>query len=226
MDALALARLLQLASPALPVGGYTYSQGLEWAVECGAVRDEAGVLEWLRGLLHGPLAGYEAAVMLRALAAWRAADAESLRAWNDDFLASRESAELRAETVQMGYSCRTLWRDLGVLAPAIDALAAALDEIAYPIAWAGACAAWRIAPRDAALAYLWSGLENQVLAAVKLVPLGQTAGQRLLRDLAQTLPAAVEHAATLDDDALSSFAPRLAIFSSRHETQYTRLFRS
>jgi urease accessory protein len=212
-------RLLQLASPALPVGAYSYSQGLEAAIEAGIVADAAGAARWIGEVLEISLAAMEAPVLLRLVAAWREGDAAEARRWNEIFLASRESAELRAETVQMGYSLNRLLGDLGV--DRVD-----FDEPSYPCVYARAVAAWGIDARAALVAYLWAWAENQVMAAVKAVPLGQTDGQRILLSLGARLETIAARAEAMQDDELSSFAPGLAILSSRHETQYSRLFRS
>jgi urease accessory protein len=222
-DAAALVRLLQLASPTLPVGAYSYSQGLEAAVEAGIVKDAAGAERWIADVLELAVAGMEAPVAWRLLHAWGEGDREAARRWNDEFLASRETAELRAETVQMGYSLRRLAREMGI--PGAQALEA-LDEVSFPAAFAFAAGAWGIDAADALAAYLWAWVENQVLAAVKAVPLGQTDGQRLLLALGGRIPAVVERARAVADDDLANFAPGLALLSARHETQYTRLFRS
>lgn len=212
-------RLLQLASPSLPVGAYSYSQGLEAAVEAGIVTDTASAEAWIGDVLELSLASLEAPVLLRLIAAWKAGDVEAVARWNGEFVASRETAELRAETLQMGYSLRNLLRDLGVGD-------AAIDDAAYPTLYAYAVAKWHADPREALATYLFSWIENQVLAALKCVPLGQTDGQRVLLALADRIPAAVERAAALGDDELTNFVPGLAILSARHETQYTRIFRS
>ena len=168
----------------------------------------------------------EAAVAWRLLAAAQGGDWPLFATWNAWFRASRETAELRAETEQMGGSLAKLADELDLLdAPARDALSA-LGPVTLPAAFALAARGFGV-PVDAALAaYVWSWLENQVLAAMKLVPLGQVAGQRLLADLGARIPAVVASAMTLADDELSTFAPGLALASARHETQYTRLFRS
>jgi urease accessory protein len=216
-------RLLQLASPALPVGAYSYSQGLEAAVEAGIVHDAGTAARWIGDVLALSVLGMEAPLFLRLAAAWESNDGERVRRWNDELIASRETAELRAETLQMGYSLRRLVRELGVEgASGLDAF----EELAYPTAFAFAVAAWRIDAREALAAYLFAWIENQVLAAVKTVPLGQTQGQRILLDLAQRIPPAVEAAAAMGDDDLSNLAPGLALASARHETQYSRIFRS
>ncbi|MGZ5034017.1 MAG: urease accessory protein UreF [Usitatibacter sp.] len=216
-------RLLQLASPSLPVGAFSYSQGLEAAVEAGIVNDAASASRWIGDLLELSMQTMEAPVFLRLAASWAARDDAAACRWNEEFIAARDTAELRAETLQMGYSLRSLLRDLGV-----DNVAALddIEELAYPTAFAFAVAIWRIDPREALTAYVFAWLESQALAALKSVPLGQTDGQKILLDLAQRIPALVERAAGTSDDALANFAPGLAMLSARHETQYSRIFRS
>jgi urease accessory protein len=215
-------RLLQLVSPSLPVGAYSYSQGLEAAVEAGIVRDAASARGWIGDVLAISMQGMEAPILLRLAQAWKRGDTVAAQRWNTEFVASRETAELRAETLQMGYSLRSLLRDLGEDTASLDAI----DELAYPAAFAFAVAIWSIEPREALAAYLFAWLENQMLAALKSVPLGQTDGQRILMELAGRVPGVVEHATLLQDDELANFAPGLALASARHETQYSRIFRS
>lgn len=236
----ALIRLLQLSSPALPVGAYTYSQGLEWAVDAGRVTDEASTLAWIDAALRQGMARCEAVYLAHMASAWTAVLAEgvdgdngangdeagappSLQQLNMDFVVSRETAELRAETLQMGYSLRRLLQDL----PGFPANAVLnFESPSFPLVWSYASVVWSIPVADAVAAYLWAWAENQVMAAVKAVPLGQTAGQRLLMALGERIPAlAADARATVIDDA-ANYLPGLAIASSRHETQYTRLFRS
>lgn len=222
-----LARLLQLASPTLPIGAYTYSQGLEWAIEAGTVRDEASAEAWIGGLLRHALGEFEAPLVAAQQRAWAAdANAEANRL-NALFIASRESAELRAETLQMGYSFRRLLHELPEFAdtPTLAALDT-LDELTFPTAWSAVAAHWQIDPADALAAYLWSWCENQTMAALKAVPLGQSAGQRLLLALGGELEAIVTRALALPEAGWSNFAPGFAVACSRHETQYSRLFRS
>ncbi|MCX7148352.1 MAG: urease accessory protein UreF [Rhodocyclales bacterium] len=223
---MSLPHLLQLASPALPIGAYTYSQGLEWAVESGAVTDEASALTWIGDQLEWNLGRYEAPLLLRMLEAWTAGDTDALLELDAEYLATRETAELRAETLQMGYSMKRLLHELGDFPPPL------LDAVAVPPAptlayvWTCAAAAWQIPPPDALTAWLWSWAENQTMAALKAVPLGQAAGQRLLQEIGRRLPAVVERALTLAEADYSNFAPGFAIACCNHETQYTRLFRS
>lgn len=218
---LRLARLLQLASPTLPVGAYSYSQGLEAAVEARQVVDADSAARWIGEAMEFSLSRTEAPLLWRLIAAWRANDRSAVDRWNALVLASRESAELRAETVQMGYSLCRLLADLGE-----GSAPGEIEEIAFPTAFACAVARWEIDARQALTAYLWAWAENQVMAALKAVPLGQTDGQRILLSLGERLAVMTDRAATMADDEIGGFAPRLAILSSRHETQYSRLFRS
>jgi len=201
-----LARLLQLASPTLPVGAYSYSQGLEAAVEAGIVTDAESAQRWIGDVLEFSVAKIELTVLRQQLV-------EPSQATNDLFLASRETAELRAETVQMGQSLAKLLTDLGIDVP--------IEQPALPTSFACAARAWNLPAGDAAVAYLWSWLENQVMAALKSVPLGQTAGQKILLALGARL-----HDLAGAPPQWSNFAPGLACLSARHETQYSRLFRS
>ena len=209
-----LARLLQLASPALPVGAYSYSGGLEAAVDAGIVRDAASAERWIGDVLEHSMARMEAPVLCRMMR-----DPAEMQQWNEFFLASRETAELRAETVQMGYSLARLLTDLGV--GKIE-----LQEPSFPAAFAFAVSVWTIDPHAALQAYLWTWLENQAMAAVKSVPLGQTQAQAMLLRLGGRLAGIAKDVAALQDEDLANFTPGLAILSARHETQYSRLFRS
>jgi len=222
-NTLALVRLLQLASPALPVGAYSYSQGLEAAIDAGGVRDAASAQCWIADALTLSIAGMEAPILLRLMDAWRAGDIAAVARWNGDFVASRETAELRAETLQMGYSLRRLVVEMeGEETAALERI----EELSFPAAFAFAAVRADLDPREALAAYLFAWVENQVLAALKAIPLGQTEGQKLLRDVACAIPAIVERAAGVGDNELTNFAPGLAMACSRHETQYSRIFRS
>jgi len=225
-NATPLARLLQLASPALPVGAYSYSQGLEAAVEAGVVHDADSAGEWISDVLTLSMTQMEGPVLLRLHDAWRADDFAAVLHWNDWFLAGRETAELRAETLQMGYSLTRLLADLIEEKSFKIKYLHDISETTFPAAYAAAAAHWQIEREDALVAYLWSWLENQVMAAVKAVPLGQTNGQKILLRLGGQLPATATRIAAVSDDALGNFTPGLALLSSRHETQYSRLFRS
>jgi urease accessory protein len=219
----ALLHLLRLTSPALPVGGYTYSQGLEYAVEAGWVRSEAEAEDWISGQLGGVMAYGDAPILLRLMDAFEREDERGARHWSRFALACREAAELRAEERRMGASLAQLLVDLGVGAAAPWRRS---PDVAFITLFALACVHWRVDGPSALGGYLWTWAEARVAAAVKLVPLGQTAGQRILTRLADAIPAAIAIAEHLDDDELGAAAPGLAIASACHETQYSRLFRS
>jgi len=223
---LTLVRLLQLASPVLPIGAYSYSQGLESAIAHGEVRDAASAATWIGDMLELVVAPGEAAVLWRMLEALQREDWPRAAEWNDWFRTSRETAELRSETEQMGASLVRLAIDLDLLDPAAQAVAVMMAPVMLPAAFALAARGFGVPAAAALTAYIWSWLENQVLAAMKTIPLGQVAGQRMLVALGAQIPAAVTLARSIADEDMSTFAPGLAIASSRHETQYTRLFRS
>ena len=219
---LALLRLCQLVSPALPVGAYAYSQGLEYAVQAGWVHDEPSTLHWLLGLSHHSQGTLDLPILLRLQRCWLAADTGGARAWTLQLIASRESSETRAEERHLGTALARVLCELQVPGAA-DWTA---GDAAFATLFALAAAHWRIAPADALSGYLWSWTENQVLAAMKLVPLGQSAGQRLLFRLAGDMPDIVARAETVADEAIGVGVITPALASALHETQYTRLFRS
>jgi urease accessory protein len=221
MNAASLLHLLQFASPALPIGGYSYSQGLEAAIEEGRVHDAITAHAWLVRYLDEVLACWDAPVLWRLLRAFAARDAAAIDAWSGCFLASRDTAELRAETVQMGYSLTRLIGDLGVADVGLLG-----DEVSLPAAYACAVDALGIPHEEALLAMLFSWAENQVLVCVKSVPLGQVAGQRLLLSLRPDIERAAVTARTLPDADLSNWSPGLSMLSMRHEVQHGRLYRS
>jgi urease accessory protein len=221
MNAASLLHLLQFASPALPIGGYSYSQGLEAALEEGLVHDAVSARAWIVRGLHEVMALWDAPLFWRLLQAFAARDDAAVRLWSECFLASRDTAELRAETVQMGYSLTRLIAELGVAEVAVLG-----EEVSLPAAFACAVDALDIPHEEALLALLFSWAENQVLVCVKSVPLGQVAGQRLLLSLRPELEAAASIARALDDGALSNWAPGLSMLSMRHEVQHGRLYRS
>jgi urease accessory protein len=230
IEALQLTRLLQLASPLLPVGAYSYSQGLEWAIDTGAVHDAATAGVWIGDCLEFNLARFELPLVACMRAAWDSGDIAALTHWNTVFCSGRDCAEARAETLQMGYSLVRLLEALDIDDVPIEILKRFVP-VSFPLAYACAASIWKIPATDSLLAYAWSWAENQVSAALKTVPLGQVAGQRLLLTLGERIPRAAEAAASRVDVpaaevALSNFAPGLAIAGARHETQYSRLFRS
>jgi urease accessory protein len=223
---LAQTRLLQMTSQAFPIGGYSHSQGLESAIEAGIVTDESSVEQWILDVFEFTVCSYELPLLARFGAAWCVASGEPVAALNADYLATRESAELRRASVQMGYSLRVLLDVLPELPPDFLATLRALVEPSLPCVWSGAAAVWSIDPRDSMMAYAWVWAENQVLVAIKSVPLGQASGQRILLKIGARIAKFVQDWDYAQHRPLSNFAPGLAILSSQHETQYSRLFRS
>lgn len=223
-----LLQLLWLASPALPVGGFSYSEGLEAAVDSGHVHGEASATTWLLDQLHLGLARSDLAVVAQAIPAWRANDLTRITELNQWVLHTRETQEFRLQAEQMGRSLQEWSHTLGDLGNGIfeQLKSAQLETPTYPVAMACAMARSDARIQDALLTYGFAWAENMVQAAIKSVPLGQSAGQRMLAQFAQAMPAAVEHALGLTDTTRQAFAPLLAILSAQHETQYSRLFRS
>ena len=195
-------------------------------MQAGRVTDEASARSWILAMLDQVVTRFEAPIMLRLLTAFDARDAELVRYWNDVFLASRDSAEFRAETLQMGYSLGKLLPELVPDQPALFELLPLLAECAYPTALAAAAVALQVPANEALLGMLFSWTENQVLACVKSVPLGQVAGQRMLISLRPNIETAAQTAHLLVDTELSNWTPGLSILSMQHEIQYSRLYRS
>ncbi|NDC60830.1 MAG: urease accessory protein UreF [Betaproteobacteria bacterium] len=217
--------LMQLASPALPVGGFSYSEGLEAAVAHGMVHDEVSAQAWLLDQLHLVQARSELPVVSQAMNAWQQHDVRRLNQLNAWVLQTRETFETRLQTEQMGRSL------LDWLRNHTEVDAARFDTCqhlppTWPLVFALALTTRTVAPRDGLLTTAFAWAENMVQAAIKSVPLGQRSGQRILAALSAEIPAAVDHALSLHDDQRQAFSPRLAILSARHETQYSRLFRS
>ncbi len=221
--------LIWLASPALPIGGFSYSEGLEAAVDAGLVHNERSAGAWVNDQLHLSLARADLPVLARALPAWRRRDWGRLAELDDWVRQTRETAEMRLQTEQMG---RSLIEWLKTVQPeSLQALQAptVLQAPTYPVAFGLALALHTPATtpvRDSLLVFAFGWAENMVQAAIKAVPLGQAAGQRLLARLMADIPAVVDKASQLLDSERQSFCPMLAILSAQHETQYSRLFRS
>ena len=216
-------RLYQLISPSLPVGGFTYSQGLEWAIEKGWVTTPSTLEDWLKSQMLASLTGLELPILVRIQGALEKEDYEQAQAWCNYLAASRETKELRLEEHQRGIAFVRLLPKLGItLTPALTKMVTTTQLAAFAIA----VNEWKIPLLQALGGYLWSWLENAVVVGIKLVPLGQSAGQQLLMSLAESIPAAVEKALLITDQEIGSFTPAQVMASCRHEHQYTRLFRS
>lgn len=226
MNIAELTALLHLASPALPIGAFSYSQGLEAAIDAQLVTNADAAAHWIAGGLANVLASGELPFVAHQMERWRAHDARALIVANEEFVASRESAELRRETEQMGWSLRQLCASLEWGDEERRATLASITPIAQPTAFAFAAFAHDAATDAALAAYAFSWVENQAAAALKAVPLGQLAGQRIIVALREPIDAAVKEALATSPDDINTFAPQLGILSARHESQYSRLFRS
>ena len=231
MQDTSLMQLLWLASPALPVGGFSYSEGLEAAVDNALVAEEADVVAWLADQLHLSLARADLPVLALALAAWKTDDFTRAADLNRWILCTRESSELRAQTEQMGRSLTDVLRQQSKLSPAQTDFLATLQTSAqraltYPLAFALAASRSGASTQSCLVCYAFGWAENLMQAAIKSMPLGQTAGQRILAALMHEIPSAVEHAMGVEYGQQQAFTPGIAIVSSRHEAQYSRLFRS
>lgn len=220
---LKLLRLLQLVSPSLPIGMYSYSQGMERAVDDGWISSATDTQEWLSGILSTSLANIDLPILARMYDAWMQGDHPAIGYWSNTLIAYRETAELRAEDRQSG---QALARLLDAMAYTDMHVWLRKPEATLATIFSFAAVQWDIPKRETAIGYVWSWLENQVLCAIKLVPLGQVAGQKLLLALTGVIPPLVEQALALTDEDIGGSAFALALASSRHEMQYSRLFRS
>ncbi len=216
-------RLFQLISPSLPIGGFTYSQGLEYAVEAGWIKNRASMEEWLNYMVSSSVATLELPIIDRLYRALQQGELDQIEYWCDFLYSSRETSELRAEEKQRGLALYTLLNRLEIDTSVTGSIAS------HPNQLLGFCIAalhWNIELDDLKQGYLWSWLENIVMAGVKLVPLGQTDGQLAMLNVTQTFPQIIEQSNQIEEWRIGSFSPSIALASSLHETQYTRLFRS
>jgi urease accessory protein len=216
-----LLRLLHLSSPTLPVGAFAYSQGMEWAVEAGWLKNAATAAQWIGGLLSHGLGRFDVPIFRRLYDAWEKHDRRGFDFWSRYLLAGRGSSELQQEERSMGRALLRLLLQLqpnGMIKPPCIPTFIGL--------FAAAACNWSIEPPAACIGLLWSWCENQVAAAVKLIPLGQTDGQRILTGLADQVADAVASGLVLDDAAIGAGTPGQSLASAMHETQHTRLFRS
>ena len=216
-------RLMQLCSPMLPVGAYAYSQGLEFAVSSGWVKDDNTASIWIKGLLGNTLTNLDIPVLSRLHKAWLVNDKKNILYWNDYLFASRDSGELQAEDQQLAHALARLLGDLGI--PEVMVWKKN-SRVCFITLFSLGVAHWKIPINDASWGYLWMWAENQVLAAIKLVPIGQTSGQKILSSAIEIIPKLVSTGLSLKDEDIGYTAPGQGIASALHETQYTRIFRS
>ncbi|MDR9829554.1 urease accessory UreF family protein [Vibrio sp. FNV 38] len=220
---LACYRLFQLISPSLPIGGFTYSQGLELAVEAGWVNNRVDLEQWLEHMVTSSVATLELPIIDKLYSAIEQQDTAMIDYWSDILYTSRETSELRAEERQRGQALNTLLTKLDIDVSLLERLSCKPNQLI------GLCLAahtWSIDLDALKQGYLWSWLENIVTAGVKLIPLGQTDGQLALINITECFPRMINEAREIEEWMIGSFTPSIAIASSLHQTQYTRLFRS
>jgi len=214
---------MQLSSPTLPVGAFAYSQGLESAIEMGIIKDKDTFANWLKDSLIFSLKHVDLPLFERLYQCWEEDDSGAVLVWNKTLFAQRETKELRDEDHQLGLALARLLDDLGLK----QATALRKEkQLCFLTLFTLAACEWNIEMEQAANGFIWSWLDNQIAAAIKLVPLGQTDGQRVLSELLPIIPEIVEQGLAIKDDAIGASLPMMAILSSQHETQYSRLFRS
>jgi urease accessory protein len=226
LPAPSLLQLMWLASPALPIGGFSYSEGIEAGVDSAYIATFSIANEWLIDQLHLSVARADLAVVAKAIPAWRRNDFARIDELNNWVLQTRETSELRLQTEQMGRSMLDWWRKQPSFHANSQGTQDFLKSPTYPIVFALAASYTKASIRDCLMSFAFGWAENMTQAAVRAVPLGQTDGQRILANLAEHIPAAVDAAISLQDGERQAFSPMLAILSSQHETQYSRLFRS
>jgi len=218
-------RLWQLISPTLPIGAYSYSQGLEYAVEVEWIKDEQTAEQWIIGQIKNNLSQLDVPIFLRMYEAWEKNDVEQVRYWNQIILALREAAELRQEDCNLGNALIKVMNGLDVTMPSLANIVDD-EDMAFVSTFSFACQYWSIDKIEAVHGLLWSWCENQVAAAIKIIPLGQTSGQRIMSHAIEAISIAIHKGQNCSDEEIGLLAPGLAIASALHETQYSRMFRS
>ncbi|MGU3414598.1 urease accessory protein UreF [Enterobacteriaceae bacterium C34A] len=216
-------RLFQLASSSLPVGGYSWSQGLEWAVEAGWVKDTAAFARWQTQQMEQSFFHVDLPLFARLYHAWKREDVEAAKRWTAWLLACRETRELREEERNRGQAFTRLLYDWHPECPG-EWRALFNQSQLCGMAWLGV--RWQMELRELALTLGYSWIESAVMAGVKLVPFGQQAAQKLIMTLCEQYAAGVERGLNCPDEEIGSATPLSAIASARHETQYSRIFRS
>lgn len=222
MNNTALLQLLRLCSPALPIGGYVYSQGLETACDKNFVSDEQSLYDWLQGMLFNSLTYLDIPVFSRLFDAHQHNNKKQIDYWNQYILASRETSEFFLEDTQMGNSLLRLLTSLGVE----EATHLSQQNCSLLNSFSLACSHWNIDKTTATHGLVWIWCENQVSIGVKLIPLGQTSGQRILSALIEQIEAVVNHGLDIEEHDIGASCPGAVLASMQHEDQYTRLFRS
>mgnify|MGYP001161611281 FL=1 len=218
--------ILRLSSQSLPTGAFSYSQGMEWLVDTQRIHDEDTVYQWIASILHGPYVNYELPILREMYEAWLSADYRSVEVLNRDYLTSRETCEVQKETLQMGHALKAIIKEMDLESDGSTGFLLQLDDFAFVTGVSFCSFKTGLSVEDMLTSHVWSFIENQILVGIKAVPLGQSGGQRLLNRLIPLGNESVSRSMEITVDSWSNFSPLQAISSSKHETQYSRLFRS
>lgn len=221
-----LLNVLRLSSQSLPTGAFSYSQGMEWLVDTRRINDESSVYEWIASILHGPYVNYELPILRELFEAWSIVDHKTIKILNQDYLNSRETSEIQKETLQMGYALREIIHKMNIASDEATEFLTQIDQLTFVTGFSFCSYRIGLSIEEVLMSHVWSFIENQILVAIKAVPLGQSAGQRLLNRIIPLGDSAVSRSMEVSSDNWANFSPLQAISSSKHETQYSRLFRS
>jgi urease accessory protein len=221
-----LLNVLRLSSQSLPTGAFSYSQGMEWLVDTRRINDESSVYEWIASILHGPYVNYELPILRELFEAWSIVDHKTIKILNQDYLNSRETSEIQKETLQMGYALREIIHEMNIASDEATEFLTQIDQLTFVTGFSFCSYSIGLSIEEMLMSHVWSFIENQILVAIKAVPLGQSAGQRLLNRIIPLGDSAVSRSMEVSSDNWANFSPLQAISSSKHETQYSRLFRS
>lgn len=226
LNGTSMMNMLRLSSQSLPTGAFSYSQGMEWLVDTKRIQDEETVHQWIASILYGPYANYELPILRTMLEAWRNSDHQILAELNQDYLITRETSEIQKETLQMGYALKGIIQEMSIISSHSTEFLMQLEYVTFPLGFSFCSFMTDLSVEEMLTSHVWSFIENQILVAIKVVPLGQNAGQRLLNRLIPVGEESIRQSMTLSPDDWSNFSPLQAIASAKHETQYSRLFRS
>ena len=226
LNGTSMMNMLRLSSQSLPTGAFSYSQGMEWLVDTKRIQDEETVHQWIASILYGPYANYELPILRTMLEAWKNSDHQILAELNQDYLITRETSEIQKETLQMGYALKGVIHEMSIISSHSTEFLMQLEYVTFPLGFSFCSFITDLSVEEMLTSHVWSFIENQILVAIKVVPLGQNAGQRLLNRLIPVGEESIRQSMTLSPDDWSNFSPLQAIASAKHETQYSRLFRS
>ena len=226
IDKRSMMNVLRLSSQSLPTGAFSYSQGMEWLVDTQRIYNEDTVYQWIASILHGPYAQYELPILREMYEAWLIVDHTAVESLNQDYFISRETSEIKKETLQMGHALKAIIQEMDFNSDESTKFLLQLDNLVFVTGFSLCSLKTGLSIEEMLTSHVWSFIENQILVAIKAVPLGQNGGQRLLNRLITLGDETVSRSLGVSAHDWSNFSPLQAIASSKHETQYSRLFRS